>query len=666
MSNSNLLTFILLTKQYLQASVRLIRSKRHRLEIGLTAVVLAITFGGTQLGIFELGECLLLDTYMRHRPIVEPDPRIVLVTINDQDLFDNLNQPSASTWPLPDDVIVETVQTINKYRPRVIGLHLYLTQSNDAARTSLKNLIKTTENLIGMEKVVGALRETPSLFPREQLAMSDMVLDPDASVRRALVSIYDKDDKTYLSWGAQLAVEYLATQSIKPVGQDNGDVLFGQAMISRLEQGDGGYSPQVDTGGFQIMMHYRGDLDAFTHIPLRDVRAGNFDPDLFRDKIVAIGPISPSLKTEYRTPILSNHSTIQERIPDPKQLEPSATLQDLSQDADTGFDEPRNKPAVPNDRHLMSSFLIHINLTSQLLDSALFGHQGLTPVPPWLKWGWVVVGASIRVLRDRSLPGSRLGRLNPMMSILVTNGLWSVTVLLAMLGVGYAAFCLGWWLPTIAPIVAFGMATGLQLTYHSYRLYRLASYDALTEVGNRRLFDLSLVELRRRSLTKRQPLALILCDIDWFKAYNDTYGHQQGDQCLKTVAQAIVRVVRHSDIVTRYGGEEFAILLPNTTTAQATTLAERICRSVRSLKLEHQGSKAETYVTLSCGVAVWCPDLAGHTLDFIEAADRALYRSKAQGRNTWQLETHWQDELTPDPQSTHSSITSSRRNDLDD
>jgi adenylate cyclase len=664
-SNSKLLACIRLTKHYLKASIGLIRSQRHGLEIGVTAAALAITFGGAHVGVFELGECLLLDAYMRHRPIAQPDPRIVLVTIDDPDLFDTPTQTLSNAWPLSDEVITETIQTINRYHPSVIGLHLYLPQRDDPARTQLKTLIETTENLIGMEKVVGSLRSTPSLFPPEQLAMSDMVLDPDARVRRGLVSIYDQDDKTYLSWGAQLATEYLATQSIKPIRQRNGDVRFGKAIISRLEQAEGGYSPQIDTGGFQIMMNYRGDLDAFTHISLRDVRSGKFDPNLLRDKIVAIGPISPFLKTEYRTPILSQKNITKPVIPDKIDVSHSSKFFDFLKDSDTKFDEFRYKPSAPNDRHLMSSFLIHINLTSQLLDSALLGKRGLTPVPQWLKWAWVAVGAGIRMPRDRALPQSRFGRLNPMMPLFISNSMWIVTPLLALLGVGYTAFLAGWWLPTVAPIVAFGIATGLRLTYRSYRLYRLASYDALTEVGNRRLFDTSLSELQRRSIAKRQPLAIILCDIDWFKAYNDTYGHQQGDQCLKTVAQAIVRVVRYSDIVTRYGGEEFAILLPNTSADQAIQLAECICHSVRSLKLEHQGSPVENFVTLSCGVAVWCPDLAGHTLDLIEAADRALYRSKAQGRNTYQLETHWQDEPTTKTGSSHSPKTSSTFKDQD-
>lgn len=647
MSEPTLLTFIVRTKQYLTARVRSLPLNRCSLEVGFSVAALVITIGGTQLGAFELGECVLLDTYVRHRPTLKPDPRIVLVTIDDRDLFDGPTDNTPNTWPLPDEVIIETIKTIAQFQPRVIGLHLYFSHRNDASRQRLITLIETTENLIGMEKVVGSLRSTPSLLPREQLAMSDMVLDADASVRRGLISIYDQEAKSHLSWGAQLALEYLASQSINPVRQPNGDVQLGQSIIPRLERGDGGYSPQLDTGGFQILMDYRGDLDAFTTISLRDVRSGNFDPDLFRNKIVAIGPTSPTLKTEYRTPIISADSNThiaalgRNNPQDPPEL---------SDDSDTGFTEPDTKPSKQTDRHLMSSFLIHINLTSQLLDSALLGQRGLNPVPVWLKWGWVaiVAGLGVRGDRDRPLKASQLGRLSPMMQRFLLNSAWITAILLGMLGIGYSAFLTGWWLPTVTPIMAFGIATTLRLTYRSHRLYRLASYDTLTEVGNRHLFESCLADLQTFSIAKQKPLAIILCDIDWFKAYNDTYGHQQGDQCLKTVAQTIARAVRYSDIVTRYGGEEFAVLLPETSAEQAMQLAERICLAVQALKIEHKGARTGSYVTVSCGVAVWSPESAGHTLDLLQAADRALYRSKDQGRNTWQIETHWQDDAITD------------------
>lgn len=631
--------FVSPIKMHYLMALRSLRKKCWGLELKVTATAITITIALVQMGGLELGECILFDIYIRHRPPTKPNPNIVLVTIDDQDLFDSPEGDLPIAWPLPDDVVIDVIQAIAPSQPRVIGLHLYFPQRNDASRQRLKALIETTENLIGMEKVVGSQRSTPSLFPREQLAISDMVLDDDASVRRGLVAIFDQEAKSHLSWGAQLALEYLAAESITPVRQQNGDVQLGKSMIHRLTAGDGGYSPQLDTGGFQILMDYRGGLSAFTSISLRDVRSGNFDPELFRDKIVAIGPISPYLKTAYRTPIISTATNI-----------PIAALgtnnpQDpphFSSFSKQGLNKPGQTLVEDNDNRLMSSLLIHINLTSQLLESAQLGERKLGTLPLWVQWGWVAIGAGLGAQSTPKVQRSRLRLLNPMVYLLLRHGGRVFIVFGVMLGVGYTAVRGGWWIPTIAPIIAFSIASSLRLIYRSYRLYRLASYDALTGVGNRRLFDTSFAELQAFSLAKQQPFAIILCDIDWFKVYNDTYGHQQGDRCLQTIAQVISRVVRYDDIVTRYGGEEFAILLPNTSADQAIQLAERLCRSVCTLQIEHRGSKVGAYVTLSCGVAVWSPELEGSGNELIQAADRALYRSKAQGRNTWQLEAHWQ------------------------
>jgi len=626
-------------KTHFKAAVRSARSTCWGLELKVTATAITITVALAQIGGLELGECILFDAYVRHRPPTEPDPNIVLVTIDDQDLFDSPEDDLPITWPLPDDVVIETIRTITPFQPRVIGLHLYFPKRNDAPRKRLKALIETTENLIGMEKVVGSQRSTPSLFPREQLAISDMVLDDDASVRRGLVAIFDREAKSYLSWGAQLALEYLAAESVVPIRQQNGDVQLGKSIIHRLEAGDGGYSPQLDTGGFQILMDYRGALSAFTTISLRDVRSGNFSPELFRDKIVAIGPISPYLKTAYRTPVVSTTSNTHIAalgINNPQDPPNFSTF------SKQGLNQPGKTLVEDNDNRLMSSLLIHINLTSQLLESALLGERNLGTVPAWVQWSWVTIGAGLGAQTTRKVQRSRLRSLSPMVHLVLLHGGRIIVILGVMLGLGYAAVRAGWWIPTIAPIVAFGIASSLRLIHRSYRLYRLASYDALTGVGNRRLFDASLAELQAFSLAKHKPFAVILCDIDWFKAYNDTYGHQQGDRCLQAIAQAISRVVREDDIVTRYGGEEFAILLPETSADQAVALAECLCRAVHALKIEHRGSKAGAYVTLSCGLAVWFPSQAGSGSDLIQAADRALYRSKDQGRNTWQLEANWQ------------------------
>lgn len=173
-----------------------------------------------------------------------------------------------------------------------------------------------------------------------------------------------------------------------------------------------------------------------------------------------------------------------------------------------------------------------------------------------------------------------------------------------------------------------------QLQEANRELKRLASLDGLTLIANRRRFDEYLELEWRRGMREKMPVALILCDVDFFKVYNDTYGHQAGDTCLKAVADALKGAVkRPTDLVARYGGEEFAVILPHTEMGGALHVAELIQAEVRGLKLSHQGSLVSEFVTLSLGVAVLVPVPGRERVDLIALADKALYQAKEQGRD---------------------------------
>lgn len=161
----------------------------------------------------------------------------------------------------------------------------------------------------------------------------------------------------------------------------------------------------------------------------------------------------------------------------------------------------------------------------------------------------------------------------------------------------------------------------------------LASADFLTGLANRRMFDERLEEEWQRSMRTRQPLGLVLIDVDMFKAYNDIYGHIGGDECLRCIAKVIGGNLQRSvDMAARFGGEEFAVILPNTGMEGAILVAEHIRDSVEAMKIPHSGS-VHGVQTVSLGVAVAQPDLSGSLLSLLSAADHALYRAKSLGRN---------------------------------
>jgi diguanylate cyclase (GGDEF)-like protein len=183
-------------------------------------------------------------------------------------------------------------------------------------------------------------------------------------------------------------------------------------------------------------------------------------------------------------------------------------------------------------------------------------------------------------------------------------------------------------------MISVGIVFLVLPAYKNYQWQHLANVDNLTQVANRGYFDRYLLEAWREQSLRNQDLSLILCDIDYFKYYNDTYGHQEGDLCLQKVANAMATAVRKTDLVARYGGEEFVIVLPNADLDTAIKVAERIRKNVQNLKITHKASKASMYVSLSCGVATKNSnqnELSPEGL--IKKADVALYDAKERGRN---------------------------------
>lgn len=173
-----------------------------------------------------------------------------------------------------------------------------------------------------------------------------------------------------------------------------------------------------------------------------------------------------------------------------------------------------------------------------------------------------------------------------------------------------------------------------QLEAANKALQHLANVDGLTGVANRRRFNDYLSSQWLTLASERSPLSLILCDIDFFKLYNDKYGHPAGDICLQKVGTVLSKTVQNSqDLVARYGGEEFAVIMPNTQMGGAVHFAAAMQAKVWELEILHEPSTVSRYVTLSLGVATTIPTFESEPSSLIMEADKALYKAKAEGRN---------------------------------
>ena len=187
--------------------------------------------------------------------------------------------------------------------------------------------------------------------------------------------------------------------------------------------------------------------------------------------------------------------------------------------------------------------------------------------------------------------------------------------------------------PINPAVVRARVHTHLTLKRQTDALKRLVFIDSLTHTFNRRYFDERLTEEWGRAQRTGKPLCLLLVDVDFFKQFNDVYGHPRGDDALRQVAQALKdAVLRPGDIVCRYGGEEFACLLPDTDSEGALQVAQRVEKAVRDLAMDHSASSVAAVLTISAGVAVRQPDSQGDASALLALADAQLYRAKSQGR----------------------------------
>ncbi|MGG6269419.1 CHASE2 domain-containing protein [Leptolyngbya sp. AN03gr2] len=567
---------------------RLWNSETKVIATGISAAVATIVVSFT--GVFQVPEWAILDLFFRVRPAESTDPRIVIITIDDTDIS------QIGTWPIPDRTLARILKKLRAEKPRAIGLDLYRDLPVEPGNAELQKVFRTTPNLIGVEKRFGSRQVPPpkTLAEKNQVAIVDRVEDADGRVRRDLISARSDQGKTYLSLGTRLSLMYLEAQGIQleSIPERKGTYRLGRATFTAFHGNDGGYI-RADDNGYQALLNFRGDEEVFTTIPLRALLDGSISAELVRDRIILIGSTAESTNDFLLTPYDSSQT-----------------------------DQFSRTPGV----------FVHANAVSQMLGAALDGRKLIQVLPEPIEILWAVVWSLGGILLSRRvLQGSWTEK-----SFFYGQAAIGITGLsVGAVFTSYGLFLLGWWIPVFPAILGLAISTGVCLLFHEQDLHRLAYIDELTQVANRRYFEQQLIKL----IQQRGEVSLVLCDVDFFKLYNDTYGHQAGDRCLMQVAQTLKRGVRRSDLVARYGGEEFAIILPETSIKAAERVANRILEQLRELNLPHESSKVSDRVTLSCGIASVVTERATFQLldgtihCLVERADKALYQSKLDGRD---------------------------------
>lgn len=548
----------------------------------LNVVVVTGVFGLRLLGLFEPFELFILDVFFKFRPPEAIEPRIVIITVDENDL------QQLAQWPIPDDVLAKLLNNVKAQEPRIIALDIYRDFPIAPSSEDLTRVFQSTPNLIGIEKIGNIpVAPPPDLSQLNQVGFSNLPLDFDGKVRRAILSV-SSDNGLQFGLAAFTALQYLEKENIFPENQasEQGLVRLRDTEFSSLSSFGGGYG-KFDSHGYQVMLNYRKPVQTFQTLSITDALEDRIPASLIRDRIVYIGVTAPSLNDSFLTPYDINNTS-----------------------------EMVQTPGVE----------IHAQITSQILSSVLDDRPLLKVIPTisegFLITGFTFLGMSIIIIclkPHQSLQVPAIG--NIIFSLLLLGG--------ATLCGSYGAFLLGWWIPVAVPLIALFTSASLAAVLQNQTLYHLAYLDGLTKISNRRCFDHYL----NKKLSSKQKLSLILCDIDYFKHFNDTYGHQSGDECLIKVAHALKQATRPSDFVARYGGEEFAVILSNTDCNLAQQIGERMRKQVLALKIPHKMSDVSDFVSLSCGVASVPCSTIKTVKEFIEAADKALYKSKINGRN---------------------------------
>ncbi|XGV94543.1 MAG: CHASE2 domain-containing protein [Leptolyngbya sp. BL-A-14] len=541
------------------------------------------------LGLLQTLDWVAIDYFFRWRPAESVDSRIVVVTIDDNDIT------NMGKWPIPDEILAKVLVNLDTQKPRAIGLDIYRDFPVEPGHQKLVNIFRSKPNLIGVQRWFGTQKvlPPPALAELNQIADADIPEDSDKRVRRAMLT-GKEGGQVYMGLGLAIALKYLEAEKISPIpSQDAPDTYqLGRARFTPLRGSDGGYV-RADDRGYQVLLNFRGPASSFQTISFSDVLHNQLPDNFVRNKVVFIGSTAESVKDLFLTPYSTD-----------------------------GIGPAEWTPGI----------FIHANITSQILSAALDGRSLLHGLPNSLQWAWIAIWSSVGVLISRTILQANWLKKQFAYGVALL-GTFLATV--GLVTVSYLLFLASWWFPVASPILALNSAVFMCFAYHSYKLQRLAYFDELTQVANRRYFDLYLAEQSQ----KKGNLSLILCDIDCFKLYNDTYGHQAGDECLRRVATTIRSATRQTDFVARYGGEEFVVVLPHASLNGAAIVASSIIKQVKALEIPHQTSVATPFVTLSCGVtAVKISDQHLRNADWsgsalIAQADTALYTSKCSGRD---------------------------------
>jgi CHASE2 domain-containing sensor protein/nitrogen-specific signal transduction histidine kinase len=430
--------------------------------------VAGVVIAGSVSGFLQLMEWATLDQFFRLRPPEPIEPRIVIVTIDEPDI------KYVAQWPMPDMAMARLLKNISTQKPRAIGLDIYRDLVVEPGHQELVSVFKSTPNLIGIEKVAGTpVDPPPTLEESGQVAAADLVLDADGKVRRGLIMIGNSEGKSRQSLGVKLALMYLEAEgiSLQVISSEKKIYGLGEAVFVPLTGKEVGYMTK-DTGGYQILLNFRGGTDRFTTISMTDVLENRIPPDLMRDRVVLIGAITPSLQDIFQTPYSNS---------------------------------------IISAGDVMPGVVIHANLTSQILNAALEGRPMMRAWSKKYAGIWIIFCSFISAIAcSLLLPRQEVNKL-AFFEVTLGSILLEIIVLLL---ISYIAFLSGLLIPPFSPILAAIASTILTANYHNQ--WQLKLVNQKLEIANQQLneyaktLEIKVAERTKDLLHRTKQLSTIL------------------------------------------------------------------------------------------------------------------------------------------------------------
>ncbi|MDY7011995.1 MAG: adenylate/guanylate cyclase domain-containing protein [Cyanobacteriota bacterium] len=491
-------------------------------------------------------EWQLFDQYLRWQPQLPANERIAIVGIDEEDVR-NIGQAI-----IPDRVYAEVLQKLEAQNPRAIGLDVYRDLPVPPGNEELVEVFESTDNLIGIKKVVGdrrkeAVAAPPALEAKGQVGSNDLIIDGDNRVRRSLLYLTDRDGETVYSLSLYLALLYLDREGIAPQmveGTENWQL--GQSLFVPLSSNDGGYV-RADDGGFQTLIDYRGGSGSFETVSLTDILEDRVPPDWARDRIILIGAVGESFNDSYFTPY-------------------------------SGSVLVSPKP--------MAGVEIHAAITSQILRAA-FGDRALfrtwsEPVEGLWLFLWSGIGAVM---------AWNWRKTSQRWAVVLSRAIAPIVVTGVLVGTTYVAFLKGWWLPVLPPFL--GLA-GSTLAITGYMAYTASK---IRKTFGRYLTDEVVANLLEspeglKLGGKRQKITILASDLRGFTALSERMPPEEVVTVLNLYLKAMLETIKmHQGTIDKFLGDGILVHFGTPTVGENDAQRAVACAIAMQLSIQEVNKK---------------------------------------------------------------------------